>query len=199
MKKILLQGAEIRKLLDAPATKFPTYVAPLLNLANRFAGGTRPRIVGQMSDLFGEFKGKNLQEWIEWYQQKYPDSINKAAELIRQKVDEFRCILGELDDNTIERWVEDLVLVKTYIGLRFQEAILKKLAEETGQEYMFASPEQEARGIDGVIGSCEVSIKPISWREQQVHRENLEGVIVYYRKTPNGIEIEYDPRAFGSG
>jgi hypothetical protein len=42
-------------------------VAQLLNLANQNAQGTRPKIVGQMSELIEQFGGKSLDEWERWY------------------------------------------------------------------------------------------------------------------------------------
>jgi len=96
----------------------------------------------------------------------------------------------------IELWVRDLVLVKTFIGLKFQEAILKRVAQATELHYSLASPEQEARGVDGVIGNLEVSIKPTSWRDQVIQRETLPGVVIYYQKTDDGLEIEFQPTDF---
>jgi hypothetical protein len=49
-------------------------------------------------------------------------------------------------------WVRDLVLVKTFIGLKFREAILRKGAELKGMDWRFSSPEEESKGIDGFIG-----------------------------------------------
>lgn len=186
----------MRDLLDAPPPKLPTYVSPILNLANRFASGTRPKVVGQMSDLIQEFDGKSLDEWASWYQERYPDAIADAVRLIRNKLSEFRRVIDNISDEMIESWVKDLVLVKTFIGLKFQEAILKKVAEHTGLDYSLASPAQEARGIDGIIGKQEVSIKPSSWKDQVIQRETLRGVLICYKKTDEGLEIEFERQDF---
>lgn len=191
--KIILSSAEVRELLDAPPPKLPTYVSPILNLANRFASGTRPKVVGQMSELIKQFDGRTLNEWAEWYQRRYPYAIPHAVRLIRDKLTEFQQVIENITDEMIESWVKDLVIVKTFVGLKFQEAILKKVAESTGHDYSLASPEQEARGIDGLIGGREVSIKPASWKDQVIQRESLQGVLIYYRKTDDGLEIEFEP------
>jgi hypothetical protein len=47
--KIKISIEEIRKYLDIETPEFPKYVAPLINLANQNAQGTRPKVVGQMS------------------------------------------------------------------------------------------------------------------------------------------------------
>ncbi|GIV55171.1 MAG: type II restriction endonuclease MjaI [Candidatus Kapaibacterium sp.] len=194
--KITLSSAEVRELLDAPPPKLPTYVSPILNLANRFASGTRPKVVGQMSELIKQFDGRTLDEWAEWYQRRHPDAIAHAVRLIRDKLTEFQQVIENITDEMIESWVKDLVIVKTFVGLKFQEAILKKVAESTGHDYSLASPEQEARGIDGLIGGREVSIKPASWKDQVIQRESLQGVLIYYRKTEDGLEIEFEPADF---
>jgi hypothetical protein len=194
--KIILSSIEVRELLNAPPPELPTYVSPILNLANRFASGTRPKVVGQMSDLIQEFDGRSLDEWAAWYQESYPDSIAKAVHLIRSKLTEFKLVIENITDEMIELWVKDLVLVKTYVGLKFQEAILKKVAESTELNYFLASPEQESKGIDGVIGTQEVSIKPSSWKEQVIQREALKGALIFYQKTDSGLEIEFEPSDF---
>ena len=48
---------------------------------------------------------------------------------------ELRNAINNIDREIIEKWVKDLVVVKTFIGLRFQEAILKKGAEIKGVDY----------------------------------------------------------------
>lgn len=196
--KIILSSAEVRELLDAPPPKLPTYVSPILNLANRFASGTRPRVVGQMSELIQEFDGRSLDDWANWYQERHPDAVAEAVRLIRNKLTEFKRVIDNITDDMIELWVKDLVLVKTFIGLKFQEAILKKVAEATGLNYELATSEQESQGIDGVVGNQEVSIKPASWKDQVIQRETLQGVLVYYHKTDDGLEIEFEPSDFQS-
>jgi len=59
----------VRELLGVEELDLPKYAAPLLNLANQYAQGTRPRVVGQMSELIREFPGRTFAEWKEWYKQ----------------------------------------------------------------------------------------------------------------------------------
>jgi hypothetical protein len=194
--KIILSSKEVRELLIAPPPELPTYVSPILNLANRFASSTRLKVVGQMSDLIQEFDGRSLDEWAVWYQESHPDAIAKAVGLIRSKLTEFKLVIEKITDEMIELWVKDLVLVKTFIGLKFQEAILKKVAESTKLNYSLASPEQESKGIDGMIGIQEVTIKPSSWKELVIQREALQGVLIFYKKIDDGLEIEFEPSNF---
>lgn len=150
-----------------------------------------------MSDLIREFDGRTLEEWAQWYQQRNPESIAEATRMIYNKIFELRRVIDNISDEMIESWVKDLVLVKTFVGLRFQEAILRKVAEKTGKTYRLSYPDEEARGIDGVIGETKVTIKPGSWTDQLIHREELEGVLIIYRKTDDGLVLEYQPSDFG--
>lgn len=189
--KVKITAEEIRKYLDIETPEFPKYVAPLINLANQFAQGTRPKVVGQLSELIQEFEGKTLPEWEEWYKKKKPDAIRNATEKIFLKLKEFKNTIDKIDRDTVEQWVRDLVIVKTFIGLRFQEAILKKGAKIKGTSYRLAEPEEESRGIDGYIGDIPVSIKPHTYKAKASLREQIEVKIIYYKKISDGMEVDY--------
>ncbi len=139
---VRISGKELRNLLDVPSPEFPKYVTQLINLAGQNSQATRPKVVGQMSELMQQFPGNTLKEWEEWYLKRHPDAIKKAAEKISEMLQNFQEALSQIDRQMIEQWVKDLVIVKTYIGLRFQEAILKKLANFSGTSYRLASPEE---------------------------------------------------------
>jgi len=92
----------------------------------------------------------------------------------------------------IKKWVEDLVLEKTFIGLRFQEAILKKVASIKNTNYRLAEPKEESQGIDGFVGDTPVSIKPLTYKTQDALREEIKAKIIFYNKTKSGLEIDAD-------
>jgi uncharacterized protein YukE len=189
--KVKITVEEIRKYLDIETPEFPKYVAPLINLANQYAQGTRPKVVGQMSELIQEFEGKTLSEWEEWYLKKKPDAIKNATEKIFQKLKELKNSLNKIDRATIEQWVRDLVIVKTFAGLRFQEAILKKGAEIKGTHYKLAEPDEESKGVDGYLGDIPVSIKPYTYDVKASLPEHVDVKIIYYKKIDDGIEVDY--------
>jgi len=144
-----------------------------------------------MSELIQEFEGKTLSEWEKWYLKNKPDAIRNATEKILGKLEEFKNALNKINRTTVEEWVRDLVIVKTFAGLRFQEAILKKGAEIKGTNYRFAEPEEESRGIDGYIGDASVSIKPHTYEVKAALPEHIYIKIIYYRKIDDGIEVDY--------
>ena len=189
--KIKLTNDEIRRYLDIETPEFPIYTTQLLNLANQNAQGTRPKIVGQMSELIQHFTGKTLVEWEQWYLKQKPDAIRTATERILQMVKNLKNAIEKIDREMVEDWVKDLVIVKTFMGLRFQEAILKKAAELKGVDYHLSDFTEESKGIDGYIGNIPISIKPETYKVKAALREDIAVKIIYYEKIKNGIQVDY--------
>jgi hypothetical protein len=190
--KIKLSNDDIRRYLDIETPEFPKYTTQLINLANQNAQGTRPRVVGQMSDLIQHFTGKTREDWEKWYLEHKPDAIRNATERVLQMLNNLRDAIDKIDSKMVERWVSDLVVVKTFMGLRFHEAILKKGAElKGGVGWRLADEAEESKGIDGYIGDVAVSIKPETYRVKSDLREEISGTMVYYRKVKNGLEVDY--------
>ncbi len=181
--KITISNKELRAILSDEPLDFPKYTTRLLNLANQLAGGTRPRVVGQMTELIQRFDGRTLSEWEAWYLDRHPDALATATQRIAQMVENLKEALGKIDRALIEQWVRDLVVVKTFIGLRCQEAILRKVAEARGVEWRLAAPEEEARGIDGFIGDEAVSIKPETYSIEAALPEVISVKFIRYRKS----------------
>ncbi|PIP16295.1 MAG: restriction endonuclease [bacterium (Candidatus Ratteibacteria) CG23_combo_of_CG06-09_8_20_14_all_48_7] len=189
--KIKLTNEEIREYFDIESPEFPKYVTQILNLANRNAQGTRPKVVGQMSNLIKEFDGKTIQEWEKWYLEKNPQAVEKATNRIITMVESLKEAINKIDRKMIETWVKDLVIIKTFLGLRFQEAILKKGAQLKGVEHRLAISDEEAQGIDGWIGNIPVSIKPDTYEVKKELLEGIEATIIFYKKLKDGIEVDY--------
>ncbi len=187
--EIKLKNAEIQEYVSAPVREFPKYTTQLMNLANQNSQGTRPRVVGQMSDLIQEFPGQTFEEWVRWYQEQYPDAIDNATDKIISMIENFSVLFPKIDRDMVRLWVEDLVLVKTFTGLRFQEAILKKLAEMKGCDYRLAEPYEESQGIDGFVGEEAYSIKPSTYRSQHL-AESIDIKIIFYDKKRDGVVFE---------
>jgi len=189
---IKIKNEELVKELIGEIKDFPLYTTQLINLANQNAQGTRPRVVGQLTELIKECPEKTYEGWKNWYLSKYPNTIENATEKINEMMNSLKEAIKLIDKPMIKRWVEDLVLEKTFIGLRFQEAILKKVASIKNTEYRLAEPKEESEGIDGFIGDIPVSIKPITYKTRNALREEIRAEIIFYNKTKSGLEIDAD-------
>lgn len=189
---IKIKNEELVKELIGEIKDFPLYTTQLINLANQNAQGTRPRVVGQLTELIKECPERTYEGWKKWYLSKYPNAIENATERINEMIDKLKEAIKSIDKSMIKKWVEDLVLEKTFVGLRFQEAILKKVASVKQSTYRLAEPKEESQGIDGFIGDIPVSIKPITYKTKDALREEIKAKIIFYNKTKSGLEIDAD-------
>ena len=88
-------------------------------------------------------------------------------------LENFRDAMRKMDRHMVYEWARDLVIVQTFIGLQFQEAILKKGAEIKGVNYKMSEKTGESRGIDGYLGDIPISIKPETYKlEKIIKRRN---------------------------
>ena len=143
-----------------------------------------------MSDLIQEFPGQTFEEWVMWYQERYPDAIDEATDRIISMIENFNEAVDKIDRNLVKSWVADLILVKTFTGLRFQEAILKKLAEIKSCDYRLAEPHEESQGIDGFVGEEAYSIKPSTYDAIPTVAESIEVKMIFYEKKKDGVVFE---------
>ena len=190
--KVKIKNTELHEIIKGESIDFPKYTTQLINLANSNAQGTRPRVVGQMSDLIQEFGIGSIEEWETWYATKKPEGVNNAVARIYPMIENLKEAINKIDEAMVRQWVKDLVITKTYIGLRFQEAILAKVAEPSDHSYRLATPEEETKGIDGFVNEEPVSIKPITYKGKNLSEE-INIPIIYYDKKKDGISLEIPP------
>jgi hypothetical protein len=189
-----LTNEEIRQLNDDTSDKFPKYTSQLINCANQNAQGTRPKFVGQMSELFPEYvdsaESVSLSDWREWYTERNPEAFDVATDRIYAQIENLKNAIQLIDRDMVRDWVEDLVISKTYNGLYVQEAVLAGLAKRTDYGYRMATPEEESKGIDGYVGNTAYSVKPDTYKTMDRLPETINVKIAYYTKTKTGLKIE---------
>lgn len=116
--KLTIRNSEVYDLNATQSTAFPKYTSQLINWANQNAQGTRPRIVGQMSDIFPQYQSeihdRSISTWEDWYEAKYPEAIERATEKIMQQVQNLQSAIQLIDRQLVETWVRDLIINKTY-------------------------------------------------------------------------------------
>ena len=191
-----LKNENIESYNESESYTFPKYTSQLINWANQNAQGTRPVVVGQMSELFPEFMASDsemtIDGWREWYTNSYPDAFEKATDKIYAQVQNLRNAIPLIDRDMVKHWVEALVIYKTFNGLYVQKAILASLAEKTGETYRLATPEEESKGIDGFVGNIPYSIKPDTYKTMGRLSEVINVKMIYYTKTKTGLKIEVE-------
>ncbi len=194
--KFELTKEELKKINTSIKIEFPKYTTQLMNLANQNAQGTRPKVVGTLSEIFQEFMNNNknisIEDWREWYLKKYPDAIDNAAEKIEGSINDLKKAINLITKKMIYEWAEDLVINKTFNGLYIQKAILQKLAQIKKENYRLATKEEESHGIDGYVGDTPYSIKPISYKTNRLN-EKINVKMIYYNKiSEDSFDIEIE-------
>jgi len=169
---------------------FPKYTTQILNLCNQNAQGTRPSVVGQMSELVQDCPYRTYKEWRQWYLSKKPNAIADATQRIRTMVGNLKDAISLIDDDMIKAWVEDLVIAKSFTGLHFQQAILSRVAKMKRTTFRIARPDEESKGIDGYIGQEKVSIKPETYKSKLGLPESIRIPIIYYEKLKEGVRVD---------
>ena len=186
----VISNQELTEELVGERKFFPKYTTQLLNLCNQNSQGTRPSVVGQMSELIQECPYRTFKEWKQWYLSRKPNAIAEATERVKKMVDNLRTAITLIDDSMVKAWVEDLVITKSFTGIRFQQAILSRVARMRGSSFRMARPDEESKGIDGYIGQDKVSIKPETYKSKLGLPESIRVPIVYYEKLKDGIRID---------
>jgi hypothetical protein len=192
LKKIRLDFEDNVEKLTGKEREFPKYTTQLINIANQNAQGTRPKVVGQISELIKKCPNKTYIGWKTWYMEKFPKAIDNATDKIIDMVEKMKKAMGTIDREMVKEWVEDLVIDKTAEGLIIQEIVLKTIAEQKGVEYRGATPEEESQNIDGYVGTQPVQIKSESYLSKKSSvREEISVPVIYYKKTDKYLYIYY--------
>lgn len=191
--KFTLSNRELAELNQCPPPEFPKYTTQLMNLANQNGQGTRPNVVGQMSELIVNFHADtpspSVEAWEAWYTAHHPDALETATDRVYAQILHLREALPLIDRAMVRDWVQDLLISKTYNGLCIQEAVLAALAARLNQPFRRSVPHEEAQGIDGFIGDLPYSVKPDTYSSKQMLSEKLPIRIVTYSKSKSGLRI----------
>ena len=194
--KLTIKNEELIVINGSETPDFPKYTSQLINWANQNAQGTRPVVVGQMSELFPEFMNSGMEitieNWRKWYTEKYPEAFENATDKIFAQVQNLRNAIPLIDRDMVEKWVQDLVINKTFNGMYVQKAILASLAEKRGTTYRLATPEEESIGIDGYVGEIPYSVKPDTYKTMGRLSETIDVKMIYYSKTKTNLKIEVE-------
>lgn len=190
--ELIIKNSRVAADVVGKTPDFPKYTTQIMNLANQNAQGTRPNVVGQMSELIEECPKGTYHQWVKWYSERMPEAVDDATERVYAMIQNLKSAMELIDKSLIRKWVEDLVLTKTFSGFCFQESILKTIAQRKWVDYRRSTPEEESQFIDGYIGETPVSIKPITYKTKNMLHEDINIKLIYYEKLKDGIKVEYD-------
>lgn len=111
MPKSKISNEYISKCNDTEISEYPKYTTQVINLSNQNAGDTRPRNVGQLSELLPEYLSSpgeaSLSGWKEWYNERYPDAVNNAVDRVWDQVNNLRDCMDHIDKHILSRIFND--------------------------------------------------------------------------------------------
>jgi hypothetical protein len=142
-----------------------------------------------MSELTVESGARTLSEWREFYTRTRPDAPQAAADKIEAMIENLREAMEYIDRDMIDKWVDDLLINKTFYGFGAQGVVLEEMSQRLGLALTQATPEDESRGIDGYLGGRPVSVKPTTYKQKALG-ENIACPIIYYSKSSYGIKVD---------
>lgn len=196
MMKFFIKYEDIQIINESETIHFPKYTSQLINWANQNAQATRPKVVGQLSELFPDYQKHShkitISDWRSWYTKRFPNAIETATSKIFDQMEKLKSAINLIDKDMIHKWVEDLVITKTFNGFHVQKAILVKIAEKKECPWRFAKPEEESQGIDGYIGEFPYSIKPDTYKTMNRLSEEIKVKMVFYKKEKTGLLVELE-------
>ena len=171
------------------------YVSTAINNINGFKQSTRPKNVGLLSEMIKDYRKDiditdvpSKKGWMEYYNSKQAGSIETATNKNWEGIQELIVNLQALTKEDVKNWTKDLIIDKTFDGLFRQEEILKQ-SSKTGK-YRLATPEEEAKGIDGVVDGKFVSVKPETYKQTlNSKQENIDVPIIYYKELKKGFKL----------
>jgi len=190
MCKIYISFNEISEYTGS-VVSYPKHVSSVLNVLNQHTQATRPRNVGQITELAYSFSDthviKTRDAWVRFYNQQMPGAIDRAVEKISTEAAQFN-----IDSRYVRIWVEDLIYDKSYQGLLFQEVILNQLAKLENKPFKRSTRQEEKSGVDGWIGNDPVSVKPSSYKATSAMKhENIAIRMIFYKKDKAGLKVSY--------
>ena len=168
------------------------YTSQIVNLANNNAQSTRPKHVGQMSELIQEYRRTTTTPTVEGWKTFYKSAGYAKADVIAARktyamLVKMRENLAQVTEEDVLEWMRDLLGPKTFQGLGVQPEILRQIAKRS---WRLSSPDEEAKGIDGIVDGEPVSIKPVSYKQTVVRgTERIPYRIIYYTKRNGKLTI----------
>ncbi len=194
----------------------PKYAGQFFNLISSNSQATRPKYVGQMSEIIPEFineyhkekdKFPDWRDWKEYYldkhKEEYDNGFERFKEYINKHLDAMSKIINDDDYDLAKNWYDKFILIQNYKGFQYELLILEFIKRELkkGKYYIVrkSTPEEEINSIDIVIENTEthenvcINVKPKASFERINKQKNIsfkeDVVYLYYEVMDDLIEI----------
>ena len=169
IKKILGGKISGKRILRKRKIDYPVGLYNHIDTASRQKRATLPSKVGKVHEMFRGRKFRSLNEYKKIYSSKFPDAIGNAVEEILEDFKRLGIPSKKRREykRYVKLFVEELVIGRSYRGLKIQEVILIKMANILKQDYRWGTNKEDSSGIDGFIGDIPVSVKPDTCQQKK--------------------------------
>lgn len=143
---------------------WPKYSTQLLNLANQNAKSTSVKTVGSMKELWTDMRHKGIRgtfdNWTTYYNSvRGEDTLNTAGQTLYSMITKMN-LQNIITEDMCTDYIKEIVYNKTHMGMAGEEMAIEVVANYFNMPYRFSTKEEEAKGIDGWIGTTPVQVKP---------------------------------------
>lgn len=193
----------------------PKYTTQILNLISSNAQATRPKYVGQMSEIVPAFikeyhkennKFPDWKDWEDYYLENYKDEYEAGKKRLKEYLEIHKEALDLLindDGSILENWYNKFIMIQNFKGFQYEEFIFHYIKREIFKEKKYsvrkATPDEESKGIDIVVSKKDdylfLNIKPLDSFERIEKRMNLnhnyEVILIFYSIKEDDLEIRF--------
>ena len=200
IKELLGGRISGRNLLKRDDIKYPLYIEPLINTIDDKSRACHSSNVGKLHIMIKQRQFRNVGEWRRWYCKKRPGDIERAIDKVynaivtaidggsRHNV-KFNCKFRKNMKFYIGKFINNLIIEKTFRGLKIQEALLVKLGQIMKRDYTWSTAKEDSTGIDGHLGLIPISIKPNTCQLKK--KPGVKRVIYTIYKNRKGLSFTY--------
>ncbi len=226
MKSIKLPKGDIKKLKSYVDMKvneeiefpLPKYSTQIYNLISSNAQATRPKYVGQMSEIVPKFikefhnetgKFPDWKDWKKYYLENHSDEYNAGKERLREYVQKHKealeKILNDKDEILLSNWYDKFILIQNFKGFQYEEFVFLYISRILKKDKKYsirkATPSEESKGIDIVIEKemsqkLLINVKPFktfdSIKKQKHLSRDEKIIILYYDVSEDEFQIRFE-------
>jgi hypothetical protein len=169
IKQILGGKISGKRILEKRKIDYPIGVYNYIDTAIRQKRATIASKVGKVHGMFRGRKFRSLSEYRRIYSSKFPQSIDNAVEEALEDFKRFGLPAKKRREykKYVQFFVEELVIGRSYRGLKIQEVIFIKMADILKQDYRWGTNKEDSSGIDGFIGNIPISVKPNTCQQKK--------------------------------
>ncbi len=191
--------------------KLPIYSSQIFNIISGTGQATRPKYVGQMSEIVPAFIEKfwkensrfpNWEDWREYYSKNHKDEYLKGYEILKEYISKYKdaLILVANDENEFSKiWYDKFIFFQNFAGFNYEFMIREKISDfydlkKNKKVIIKSTPDLESKNIDFIIRNesgkdLPITVKPTSFFMALEKYKIKDGIIMVTYETNSDGEL----------